>query len=82
MSERVTLNIHVKTQTTPRGRGYFSVQDTARLRELEGVPLVGFGQRLLRFAIDVLIAVLLWAPAEGLWRCAHRIVWQRQSWSI
>ena len=67
MSERVTLNIQVKTQATTHGRGYFSVHDTARLRELEGVRLASFVQRLLGFAIDVLIAVLLWAPAEGLW---------------
>jgi len=68
MSDRLTLNILVKAQTKSHGRGYFSVHDTARLRLLEGARLASFGQRLLGFAIDVLIALLLWAPAEGLWR--------------
>ena len=38
------------------------------MHELDGVPLATFGQRLLGYAIDVLIAVLLWAPVEFFWR--------------
>ena len=47
---------------------HFHVPDTARLRELEGLPLATFGQRVLGYAIDLVIAVLLWAPAEACWR--------------
>lgn len=46
----------------------FHAHQTARLHELDGTPLAAFPQRLLGYAIDVLIAVLLWAPCEALWR--------------
>lgn len=32
------------------------------------MPLATFGQRLLGYAIDLILAVLLWAPAEACWR--------------
>lgn len=38
------------------------------MHELEGLPLAAFWQRLLGYAIDLLIAVLLWAPCEILYR--------------
>ena len=38
------------------------------MQELDGVPLAAFWQRTLGYAIDLGVAVLLWAPAEVLWR--------------
>lgn len=49
-------------------RRHFEVHETARLRELKGLPLAKFWQRVLGYAIDVLLAVVLWAPAEISWR--------------
>jgi uncharacterized RDD family membrane protein YckC len=47
---------------------HFHAPDSARLHELEGLPLATFSQRLLGYAIDLALAVLLWAPAEACWR--------------
>jgi uncharacterized RDD family membrane protein YckC len=47
---------------------HFHAHESARLHELEGLPLATFGQRLLGYAIDLVLAVLLWAPAEACWR--------------
>lgn len=51
-----------------RGKQHFSSHETSRLRELNGVPLATFGQRLLGFLADLLIAILVWAPLEVGWR--------------
>jgi uncharacterized RDD family membrane protein YckC len=67
-----------KSRRTPR---LFHAHQTPRLHSLEGLPLATFPQRLLGYFVDVLFAVLLWAPAETLWRLKilHqrdvRIVW-------
>lgn len=59
----------------------FHAHESPRLRLLDGLPLATFPQRLLGYLIDVVLAVLLWAPAEILWRKAvlHqqniRLVW-------
>lgn len=47
---------------------HFHAHESARLRDLEGLPLATFPQRLLGYAIDLILAVLLWAPAEACWR--------------
>lgn len=51
-----------------RASRIFHAHQTARLHALDGTLLATFSQRLLGYAIDVLIAVLLWAPCEALWR--------------
>jgi uncharacterized RDD family membrane protein YckC len=51
------------------------------MKELEGLPLATFWQRLLGYFIDLVLAVILWAPAEVLWRAkvlhqqAVHVVW-------
>lgn len=46
----------------------FEMHGTARLHALEGLPLATFGQRALGYFIDVVLAVVIWAPMEILWR--------------
>ncbi len=46
----------------------FAMHGTARLHALEGVPLATFGQRAAGYFIDVLLAVMVWAPLELAWR--------------
>jgi uncharacterized RDD family membrane protein YckC len=38
------------------------------MHQLDGLPLATFGQRLLGYAIDLLIAIVMWAPIEIGWR--------------
>jgi uncharacterized RDD family membrane protein YckC len=47
---------------------YFEVHTTARQDALEGLPLAFFWQRLLGYFLDLMIAIVLWAPAEYAWR--------------
>jgi len=46
----------------------FHAHESPRLRALDGLPLATFAQRLLGYLIDLILAVLLWAPVEILWR--------------
>jgi len=46
----------------------FHAHETARIDQLNGVPLATFWQRLLGNVVDLIIAVLLWAPVEFAWR--------------
>ena len=65
----MNLKTTLATAETRIGKSrHFHVPETARLHELEGLPLATFGQRLLGYAIDLVLAVLLWAPAEACWR--------------
>lgn len=45
-------------------RNHFHAHGTERLHELEGLPLARFWQRLLGYAVDLLLAVVLWGPLE------------------
>jgi uncharacterized RDD family membrane protein YckC len=62
-------------------RRRFRAHESPRRNELEGLPLATFLQRLLGYFIDVILAVVFWAPSEVLWRrlALHeqdiRIVW-------
>ncbi len=62
-------------------RRRFHSHESPRLRGLEGLPLATFWQRLLGYFVDLILAVILWAPAETFWRLKilHeqnvRIVW-------
>lgn len=51
-----------------RPRRAFSGHESERVRQLDGVPLASFLQRALGYIVDLLIAVLLWAPLEIGWR--------------
>ena len=50
----------------PRRR--FQMHETARMQALEGLPLATFGQRLLGYFVDLLLALLFWAPLEFAFR--------------
>ena len=47
---------------------HFHAHEPTRAVALNGLPLATFGQRLLGYFLDVLLAVTLWAPAEFAWR--------------
>jgi len=47
---------------------YFHAHESRRAEALEGLPLASFGQRVLGYVIDLVIAVLLWFPLEFAWR--------------
>jgi uncharacterized RDD family membrane protein YckC len=59
----------------------FHAHESALLGVLNGLPLATFSQRLLGYAVDLLVAVVLWSPLEFSWRhfVLHetniRIVW-------
>ena len=38
------------------------------MQALTGLPLATFGQRLLGYCIDLLLAVIVWSPLEYAWR--------------
>jgi uncharacterized RDD family membrane protein YckC len=50
-----------------KGRS-FRAHETDRLKALDGLPLARWWQRILGYAIDVFIAIVLWIPIEALWR--------------
>ena len=50
------------------GGRVFHLHETTRLKQLDGLPLATFPQRAIGYVIDVLIAVLIWAPLEVVWR--------------
>ena len=45
-------------------RRCFHMHETVRMQALEGLPLAAFWQRLLGYAIDLLLALLVWVPLE------------------
>ena len=50
------------------GRRTFQVHENPHATALQGLPLATFWQRLLGYGIDILLAVVLWAPVEFAWR--------------
>ena len=58
----------VMSESAGKRRRVFQMHETERLRTLEGRPLAGYGQRFLGYVIDLVLAVVLWAPLEFLWR--------------
>ena len=40
----------------------FHVHETERVKSLNGVLLATFGQRVLGYAVDLALAVIIWAP--------------------
>ena len=61
----MTLHSTPQKQETPRR---FHSHESTRLHALEGLPLAAFWQRFLGYAIDLLLAVAVWAPLEYSWR--------------
>lgn len=56
------------TQTKTSGRQRFHTHQSAKMRQLEGVRLATFGQRMLGYLVDLLLAIVIWAPLEVGWR--------------
>jgi uncharacterized RDD family membrane protein YckC len=56
------------SQTSNPVKRTFSSHENPRVNALDGLPLATFWQRALGYWIDVLFAVVLWAPAEVAWR--------------
>jgi hypothetical protein len=52
----------------PEGVRRFEAHESARMQALTGLPLATFWQRLAGYTIDILLAVLVWFPAEFSWR--------------
>jgi uncharacterized RDD family membrane protein YckC len=55
------------TEPSRPGQRLFQAHETARATALNGIPLATFGQRLLGYIVDVLVAVLIWFPIEFAW---------------
>jgi uncharacterized RDD family membrane protein YckC len=56
------------SQPSSLARRTFSSHENPHVNALEGLPLATFWQRALGYWIDVLFAVVLWAPTEIGWR--------------
>lgn len=54
--------------SAPLDKCHFHAHESPRLGELDGLPLATFSQRLLGYLVDVLLAVIIWAPLEFCWR--------------
>jgi uncharacterized RDD family membrane protein YckC len=48
-------------------RAYFQAHEIARFGELDGLPLAGFAQRAIGFAVDLLVVASLRIPIDLLW---------------
>ena len=46
----------------------FHAHQSARMAELNGLPLAAFWQRVLGYFVDLLLAVVIWFPLEFAWR--------------
>src|SRR5271157_771024 len=62
------LQLVSMNQPSSLARRTFSSHENPRVNVLEGLPLATFWQRALGYWIDVLFAVVLWAPTEIGWR--------------
>ncbi len=47
-----------------KDRRRFQAHESARAGALNGLPLATFWQRLAGYAVDIMLAVLVWAPVE------------------
>jgi len=56
------------TGKTEKPRRRFHSHGTARMQALDGLPLATFWQRLLGYTVDLILAVMVWAPLEAAWR--------------
>jgi uncharacterized RDD family membrane protein YckC len=51
-----------------QSKEHFHAHETARVDALDGLPLAKFWQRVLGFAIDLLLMLCVWAPVVLGWR--------------
>jgi uncharacterized RDD family membrane protein YckC len=51
-----------------KSRRIFQMHETARVHELEGIPLAAFAQRALGYFVDLCVALVIWVPLEFSWR--------------
>jgi uncharacterized RDD family membrane protein YckC len=51
-----------------QSKQHFRAHETARVDELDGLPLAKFWQRALGFAIDLVLMLCMWAPVVLGWR--------------
>src|SRR5690242_3210689 len=56
------------TQPSKKDRRRFHAHLEARAASLNGLPLAAFWQRVLGYLVDLLLAVIIWGPAEYSWR--------------
>jgi uncharacterized RDD family membrane protein YckC len=56
------------TEKPEKPRRRFHAHESAHLSALNGQILATFWQRLLGYAIDLIIAVIIWIPLEWAWR--------------
>ena len=69
-------------------RRHFHMHETARQQALEGLPLASFGQRVLGYVVDLVVAVIVWAPLEWAWKkhVLHQhdidLKWTFMNWEI
>jgi hypothetical protein len=52
------------SETPEPGRRRFHAHENAHAMRLEGLPLAAFWQRALGYTVDLLVAVVVWAPLE------------------
>ncbi len=57
-----------KTEQPRQKARRFHAHESAQADALHGMPLATFWQRLIGYFFDVVFAVLLWFPAEAVWR--------------
>ena len=62
-----------------KARRRFHAHAGARADSLDGVLLATFWQRVLGYFVDLLIAVVIWAPIEFAWR---RLVLHQENFSV
>jgi uncharacterized RDD family membrane protein YckC len=55
-------------QLKRKDRRRFEAHESVRAHELNGLPLATFGQRLVGYFVDILLAVVVWFPLEWSWR--------------
>ncbi|MES2393579.1 MAG: RDD family protein [Acidobacteriota bacterium] len=60
-------------------RTHYHAHETAREDALDGLKLASFTQRLLGYAVDTIVAVIVWAPAAFSF---HRFVLHQQDFNL
>lgn len=63
-----SVSTTIQKNAARSGPRRFHAHETPRFKELDGLPLATFWQRLLGYFVDLILAVILWAPFEILWR--------------
>jgi uncharacterized RDD family membrane protein YckC len=56
------------TNLAPERRRLFHLHSAGRAAQLAGLPLAALWQRFMGYLVDLVVAIILWAPMEYLWR--------------